>query len=476
MFQIKKMRSELLFSKILGVCWIIIVSYCSFWIVFNAQWLIGDDAIIMSHTGSGIPFSPSGTLFPEKGRFFPFAYLIYDLLLPFTHGYLSAATHYWIHLILYVVFCAAMAILFVSIFKLQKPVWRYSISLLASFVIAFRIYPDYLNCFSTIWCSYSLLGVFLLFSWLFLKYHKNVYAIVALVIINYVIYCLECEFVIPLTLGVCGILFLRKKDPKSQWFYWVMSVSGLLYLIIYGIMVIPHIESIYDGAHGTGESFWGNAIHQIIGNKIIILAIIVAIIRCYDILKNRDEYTFFDSLLIAAAGYCCACFILRLNWTMYYNLAAVLAIPSIVYYCYYYFKLPVTLAILIAFLALYGYKLPRTVKYNQAKRTEVVTEMDKLVCGYRDGKALIWFAPEAEYNWDVELRSWREECLREYIQWMTKDPSFGFVVAREYSNEKSGIWLEADENVALFPDSPLVESKGTRFFSSGGIRGYLIDE
>ena len=51
------------------IIWAIATFILPWFIVENAQWLIGDDAIIIKKTGSGIPFSIFDTIKPESGRF-----------------------------------------------------------------------------------------------------------------------------------------------------------------------------------------------------------------------------------------------------------------------------------------------------------------------------------------------------------------------------------------------------------------------
>lgn len=453
--------------------WALIVGTCACFIVFHAQWCIGDDAIIMNHTGSGIPFSPSDTILPGLGRFYPFAYLAYDILLPFSSGYLPATAHYWIHLAWFVVLSLSTACLFLSLFESQAPIWKYSLSLFSTFVIVFRLYPDYLNVFSSIWGSYTLLGVFVYLCWMFHAKRNAVYAILALVVINYAQFCLECEFVIPLSMGAGGILFLREEYNKGRWFFWALAGSGLLYLALYGTMVFPHIKHAYDGAHGSGVTLLSNAIRMFIGNKIVILALVTAAVRAVDWIRHRWDYTFFDNLLLAGLAFTFACYVLRLNWTMYYNLGAILVFPAVVHFSHQYLKSPLTLAILAALLCLYGHKLPRVIRSNQTKRTTTAVQMESLVQSSREGKTLYWYCPEAPYGKDAEQRTWKENSLRSYIQWMLRDPSFDFEIRESFEADASGIWLECRENDLLAPDREKLSDHGKECFVSSGIKGYL---
>ena len=76
------------------IIWLVATMILSYFIVHNAQWLIGDDAIIIKKTGSGQAFSIFDTINPEAGRFYPLAYYAYNILLLFNKGQISVEQHY----------------------------------------------------------------------------------------------------------------------------------------------------------------------------------------------------------------------------------------------------------------------------------------------------------------------------------------------------------------------------------------------
>lgn len=470
------MKAEFFFKCLFWGVWAFVVGVCAYFIVHNAQWCIGDDAIIMNHTGSGIPFLPGDTILPYSGRFYPFAYLIYDLLLLFSKGYITASAHFEIHMVMFLILSLSFALLFLGgICKSLQPAWKCSIALFGTFAISFRLFPDYLNVFSSIWGSYSLLGVFVLFAWLFHEHRKAIYAVIALLVVNYSQYCLECEFAIPLSMGLGGILFLRKQYGRGIWFYWALAGSGLLFLLLYGTVVLPHIKSAYDGAHGTDVSIISNAFHMFLGNKIIMLAVLVFVVRMVQLTLRKDTVSFFDNLLLSGLAFIFVCFILRLNWTMYYNLGAIIVFPAVVFFFLRYLKSPITLAMLLCLVCLYGHKLPRIINDNQIKRTGTHKSVESLVKGYREGKTLYWYSPDADYDRNIELRNWKENSLRSYIQWMVRDSSFDFEIRSVFSKDDSGIWFDCPENDLVAPDREKPADYGHHFFSSGGINGYLLE-
>ena len=68
--------------------------------------------------------------------------------------------------------------------------------------------------------------------------------IIALLSINYIIYCYETVFVIPLGLGLCELLFhYRQLTSRKRAFSMMLVGSGLLFLALYAILVLPNASS-----------------------------------------------------------------------------------------------------------------------------------------------------------------------------------------------------------------------------------------
>ena len=73
-----------------------LLAVCVFFQIHNAQWLMGDEAIVFSHTGVGKAFSFRGFegMITSYGRLYPFAYTFYNVLLPFYDGYIPPSAIY----------------------------------------------------------------------------------------------------------------------------------------------------------------------------------------------------------------------------------------------------------------------------------------------------------------------------------------------------------------------------------------------
>ncbi len=181
------------------IIWFIGTFALSYFILHNTQWLIGDDAIVMNRTGSGIPFSIYDQIVPEAGRFFPLAYYAYNILLLFNEAAVTVLQHYFFVSISFVIFSF-------YIFKLSKEILYSNVnnklladtlSLLFTFMMLQRAYSAFSYLFGTIWIDFLLLVIFIYYVFRFIKTQKTYYAIIAFLAILYCIFCIEVIFIIP---------------------------------------------------------------------------------------------------------------------------------------------------------------------------------------------------------------------------------------------------------------------------------------
>lgn len=459
--------------------WIAVVAGCGFFIVYNAHWLIGDDAIVIRHTGSGNPFLPSGTVSPSGGRFYPFAYLVYDILLLFGRGtYMSAQAHYVIQLIAFVVFVFCMTKVALFVLKDVRSEYRFVITLLFAITCIGRTIPNYLECFSTAWNSYTMVGVILFSVILFFEKQKWFYGCIALLLMNYLCYCGETGFVLPLSMGTCALLFQRKTMTRNhKIFCWLLVGSAALFLVLYAILILPYIQSAYDSSHGSNDSIIMNAVKMTYAQKILLLAFVLLVVRVVDILKNKSEYTLYDNLLLTAAACCCGNFVLRLNWTLYYNVSALLVLPAILFFSVHYLKEKWTAALFVLLALFYGSKIPSSIIRNQNNRINTYEAVSSLVNEMENAEAVFWYEPNAEAGgYDDVLREWKHVSLSTYLGWMLHNPGYVIPLAEEFSEVHNTIWLLPKENEKLFPNNNIVQTKGKLFFESGGIEGYLVNK
>lgn len=471
-----KNNKELYIKLVFWTLWTALVAMCTYYIIHNAQWLIGDDAIVIRHTGFGKAFLPSDTVSPSSGRFYPFAYLVYDILLLFGGEHISPTAHYVLQAVFFVLFVVSVTCLILGVLENQKAIWKYSLALSAIVVFVGRVYPQYTECFSTTWFGYSVLAVFMLCVYLFYKRQKWIYGVIALLCVNYNCYCGESAFALPLSFGVCSLLFQRKTlTSKEKVFNWCLVGSALLFLALYATLVLPYINSAYDSAHGTDVGYVENAVKMIYAQKLLLLALVLFVIRLVDMLRNKKEYTLYDNLLMTAAACCCGNFILRLNWTLYYNGAALLVLPSILYFSIHYLKERWTLVLFVTLALFYGRKIPTTIQKNQKHREEVYSGISYLSSMIDEADSVFWYEPKAEtYSYDLVLREWRHTSIDTYLGWLRCSSDFKTKEAESFERIDNTIWLSPSENKQLFPEDSCLMKYGEMIFCMDSIQGYRV--
>lgn len=447
---------------------ILFLSICSYFVVHNAQWLIGDDAIVIRHTGFGHFFKPSDTIQPEIGRFFPFTYLQYNVLPLIINGNISATSVYIYQMIIMVLFAVIGFFLVLDILKERPSVWKYTIAFLITVFLVGRHYSDYVNCLSTSWFGSFVNILSVAFLYLYHKKGNLIYAVLAFIAFTYSSYCSEVNFVVPLTIGAGALALLwRRLSVKSKTFYSSLILSSVVFLVIYYFKVYIHTTSAYDGSHGTEVTFLGNTFHILLAQKFIWLIILVAIGRIYEIIRFKKEFTIYDVLILAAAGHCVGGFILKLNWVLYYNRAIIIALPSVIYFLNVWLKPKYLFAVALCFAAFYGIKIPKTITTSQRNRTDAYIFVKQLInCKKSDNQDIVFYYPQDETeDFNNELRDWIYSSLQTYIAYELNQEDF-YIERISSLND-----IETDNNYVIVTSSynDLISETGNSEFTKGFI-------
>lgn len=458
--------------------WLAMVAFlgvCSYYMIHNAAWRLEDEAIVISHTGMGEAFSMKGFegMVGNYGRFFPFAYNLYNVLLLFHDGYISPTDHYILQAIALVIYALAFAAIALFILRKQPVGWKYATTFCLVAICVARVYPEFITCYTGAWIIFMFLPIFLWTACKFNETEKWFYGIISLFVINYINYCYETLFIIPLAIGACSLFFSYKKLSKNKRLYsWLLVASGLLFLALYAIIVLPRARNFY--GHYTSDSVLQIACKVFVAQKIYWIALIVLVVRAVEILKKKSEYTFYDSLLLASFAYYCGAAILKLDFTYYYNLGSLTALVATLYFLNEKLKAQWLFVLMACIAAFYCRRIPTYVKTIQKERTQVLTNVSNL--SKQIGKENVyWYAPEsgdAKNQW-VDLRSTMRLRLEIYLSWLLQQDVH--LEEKPIFDDEKGIWLFPKENMELFPNDNTVDMvQGELVFSARGITGYCI--
>lgn len=433
-----------------NIYWIVCLSatiILAFFIVHNAQWLIGDDAIIIKKTGSGIPFSIFDTVSPSSGRYYPLAYYAYNILILFNNGVVSVQQHYILVALGFSFFSIFIFLLNKEIFK-KYTVKKYitnSLAFLFSFMIIQRAYTTFSYVFSTIWIDYLLLIVFMFFSYQFYNSQKYIFAIIAILSILYCVFCIETIFILPMSFGILPLLFsFNNLTKKEKWFNISLISVGLFFLISYYFVVYIHITKAYDGSHGAEISLFQNAINMLMNQKLLLVALLVFALRLYFIFIKKEKYDkFYDTMLLTGFAYTLGCFVLGLNWGMYYMISVLFVSFPILYYFNKYFEMKYLIVIILILSIFHIRNFPKNITTVQKDRIETKGLIETLKV-YRDKNyTFVWKDKLlVENNWDKIISNWKKESLSILLTHEFNEPTFKFI---ENTNERNILFFYPDE-------------------------------
>lgn len=431
----------------------ILTGILAFFIMYNAGWIIGDDAIIISHTGWGHFFNPADTVKPSAGRFFPFAYVAYNIL-PII-GLTSVNAHFALHTLVFIIFSVVSFWAAYKAIDVTLSTWQdYLLVISAGMVCVARAYNNFLDAYSSVWVDYFLVMLWALCCYYVHERQSLVAMIIGLLSVTWLTYCLETNFVFPLAYGIAGLLFIRENATKlEKAYHWSLISVGVIFLLLYFFICYLHIEEAYDGSHGVESTIIGNAIKMFIAQKILWVVLFLVVLRAYHIVIKKDEFEFWDTMLLTGCAYCCGCAVLKLNWVLYYSLASLFMIPAIIHYLHKYFGSKWAWVLMLA-LALFTFrKVPSYIKENQHDRLSTEEIIEILESNYNKGNAIYWYAPEDSREWcfDLDQRTWYYNCLQTQFGWQIGDEDYNLLQIKTFVGEP-GIYVLPRENNKLFPD------------------------
>lgn len=469
-------------SKIgIGALWILMLSVIGiyiFYILYHAEWLIGDDAFMINRTAFGVPFSLSESIIPNNGFFRPFDYLHENIVLLFHGGMHSAFEHYIINA---VSFMLCIGALIGILWKTVKPkdVCDHAIIALGTIVIASRLIGVYINIFGPIFSVYTYHMLAIFFLCVFLEKDKTWAMVLSLLCWAYSILIYENVCVAVGSMGLFPLLFAYKQlNQKQRIYYYVLIGMVVVFLVTYLLVIyLPtRGQTHYDPTHYSGVGFLENAKNMLMGQKFIIVAAMVWLWRQIQLLRKQTNYhILYDTLLWAAGGAVAGALILRLNWTMYYYDAIILSLPAIVYFLinsnekhgkY------IALSVAIIFAALHSRNILRTIRRNQKDRIETAYNMRYIAEKAQAGWAIVW--NNGAYTDDVDRtkKEWRENVTLCYIQYLLKDKQWSY--ARDVNTPSIVFNPIENENIGLIP-SCCEGVKGVYIGVTSGVTYYVIE-
>lgn len=459
---------------------VVVIGMDVFYILHNAEWLIGDDAFMLRHTAWGVPFLPSESILPEDGFLRPFNYIHENMVLLFHSGMHSAFEHYIINA---VSFLMCMGSILGTLWMTIKPkkVIDYAILAFGVILVASRLIGIYINIYGPIFNVYTYHALALLFLFIFYKNDKVWAMLFSILFWGCSMLVYENVCMVVGCMGLFPLVFAYKQlSPKQKAYCFTLLGLVLSFVITYlWLIYIPSMgKSHYDPTHGTGLSMIENAKMILKGQKFIWVAALVWLWRQILLVTKKDSYhVLYDTLLWTAGGMVVGGFVLRLNWTMYYYDAIILSLPAIVCFllkAHEKYGKYIALAITALFALWHSYNLPRTFADNQKDRIETSRNMQYIAKMADTGWSVIWYENGELDGFDNVLRGWRKMTTQNYMQYLIKDRGWDYSASW---NETQTIVMYPKEN-DICDDLPEVLKNHERIpiGITSGVSYFVIDE
>ncbi len=428
----------------------LIVGILAFFMLWNAEWLLGDQSQLMLRLPFGGHMSLKTGIFLDSGRFLPLIFFDYNILWLFNNP--SCLAFFIVNVIGFFLTAVLLFLLLHHILNKNDFKGSFWIATIGSLLYLVGTYKVQLDLIYPERIMSLMIVSFVYFGLLFFEKKKWYFAVISILSASYATYCKEPFFGSLLVFALFNILFEKGLEQYKNKYLWIIIINSLFYILLYAIFIYPGIVSAWDGNRGETDQF-AIILKGLCSQKLLILAIPIVLFRTYRFVFKDDRlHLFFDALLLAGLSYTFACVLLTLNDDYYYYPATLLLLIPVVYFLFYYVKSLWSSLILIPFLLFYIYELPSQIEQNQYLRKTTRPQIEELAQAYLVGTK-IYFEPSSDLpnSWEDIVFNWHREILRSYMANIVNDVYFQFETA--IPHEKYISIKHCPENE--FPESPL---------------------
>jgi len=389
----------------------------TFIILFHANWVFGDDYVIIKSTATNRYFTFSDNIF--IGRFFPLTYMHYNVPFFITRRLgMTTGLPVEAHFAFLPVFFIMSYVCLYSLFNKIEPFRNRKHPVLSLFfastffllgntffvIFMFLILPETPGI--------MLFSIFMLMYYKALETDKIKYYVIALLAAAYNTYCKEPVFGVFLVIAFTNHLFRYKKESKRERiFYTGLIVNAVLFLVLYYFFSYRNTKVFYNSIvyEKIGETV--DRVHFLITNPILIIIFLFGLIRLYYITIKKDrKHLYYDSLLFAGIAYTFAYIALKMTTNDYYFMPSIiLFLPSLVYWTKYMYekKRKYALCLFFMLVPIYVYNsgwAAITTKAIWKERQEFTPYITNLLSEYNSDKEFVWYREmELDSDWEKNI-------------------------------------------------------------------------
>ena len=406
---------------ILFATFVIVICFC---IVYNAEWILGDDRQCMMFSGSGIwkPMISSVGGGIAAGRFGPLGHFEYNLLTLIPYGYTPLA-HYIFNSCLFIVLSFLSVYLCLTIIydNFSKQDVLYGVLLYIFLFIGSQHILSYIEVqYSHRVMSIALICYMLmLYNYLKTKQVRFLYLSFIFVIWN--TYNYEVMFCVFATIAITYLLF-NNNSKVFTWYLYFLVLNAIVYLGIYGLFVYPNIKDSYLGV----TSGWTFLFNVFIWAPQTLVSIVLSLFRFWFIIYKKDQmHLFYDSTLFSSAILTLSYFVLKQAPKHNYQCVGILLLPSLCFWGYKFYteKKQLFVCCVFFFFLLFIrpiHVFPYTIKNIHYHRKEDMKSVEKAVKRIVDNKASFVYRPSINHQEHKIDRS-QAQFITWYLEYVSKN-------------------------------------------------------
>jgi hypothetical protein len=274
-------------------------------IVYKANWIFGDDRMLLNSTLIGE--NRSFYIYPQAGRFSPLALMEFNVLKFFGN---SPYLYYgWV---------AIKAVVTIASIYFSMILITDSKLISYLFTVFFLVIPNVYFAFSHIYVPEAtqipLLSLFLLNYLLALRNKTIIYYGLSFICALLATYIKEPTFIILIVFAASMLLFKREKTKPEKLFYYALVLNAIVFLGLYYFLVYIKTSSAYH------REFVMNPVlaflYYTTRNPIFLLAILIGLYRLYKNISRKD-FLISDAILYTGLSYVFAYIIMGLTGIYY---------------------------------------------------------------------------------------------------------------------------------------------------------------
>lgn len=414
-------------SRAMYLFFIAFVAIITYYIILNAEWILGDDKQTMLTTGSGIPMPMFTELIGggiSNGRFCPLAHQELNVLTLIPYGYTPLA-HYLFNAFFFIILSVFSVVLLRDIQKFYYDKDSVILPIL-NYIFLFvgcTFLTTYLDVIYGRFVPVLYLFIFYLML-LNIKTGKIKYLVYSVPIVLWITYSGETLFSSFFVIGSSLLLFNYRNNTKALNYYAIFLVcDAILYLLLYVVFVLPNSTSTYTSV--PNDHFFRDLL---LWTPHAALILIMSLIRLYYIIIKKDtSRIYIDSILFGGAVLALANIVLKLSTAYYYINVMLFLMPSFLYWSYHFYmknkRMLCLLGIVMLILFIRPIHLfPYLIVNNQHRRTTEmasIRQVEPFVVEDRNRVIFLTGAvPEGSYERNVRI--FVKRVLKETYEFETK--------------------------------------------------------